>query len=235
MKKYKRIIALSDVHGEFELLKELVENQIRFNPSTDKLIMIGDFFDRGRNSKQVVDYIKKLKKQYPEQIVLLMGSHEDLAYHALMNINDSYYLGDPMKLWLINGGQATIDSFGGLKKTRRELIPFIENLQLYFETRTHIFVHGGIPKGKTLKTASPQELLWDRDLNYKGKKTLVVGHTPHREVTTIGNIVCIDTAAFMSGKLSAYDCLNRKVYQAIEEREPEKSLRLYRRSRHAIS
>ena len=217
MKNYKRQIALSDVHGEFGLLKDLIENQISFDPETDMLLMLGDFIDRSRDSKLVVEYIKLLKEQHPEQVILLKGSHEEMAYYALTEAKKSPYLEDPMQLWLMNGGQATIESFGGIEKTREILVPFIKGLKVHFETETHIFVHGGIPVGKTLKTAKPHELIWDRNLTYEGEKILVVGHTPHREVTRLGNLVCIDTGAFKTGKLSAYDCMSGQVYAAIDK------------------
>lgn len=229
MKKNKRLIALSDVHGEFGLLKELIVNQVKFDPGTDMLLMLGDYIDRSPGSKQVVEYVSHLKEHYPDNVILLEGSHEELAFYALTGTKPFPYLDDPMRLWLLNGGKATLDSYGGLSKTRKELVPFIESLQLYHETDTHIFAHGGIPEGENLKTATAHELLWDRDLSYRGKKTLVVGHTPHQEVTVFEDIVCIDTGAFMSGRLSAYDCLSGTVYEAIENRESELSLRLLRR------
>ncbi len=226
---YKRIIGLSDIHGEFRLLKDLIENEIVFAPRSDMLIVLGDYIDRSLDSKLVVEYIKTLKGSNPEQVVLLRGNHEELAYFALTKAQGHPYLGDPMKLWLINGGQATIDSFGGVAEAREILVPFIEQLQLYYETETHIFVHSGIPKGKTLKTATPHELLWNRDLDYQGEKIVVVGHTAQRKVTKKGNVICIDTAAYATGKLSAYDCLSGKIYEATEKTDWEISLRQLRK------
>ena len=114
-----------------------------------------------------------------------------------------------------NGGQSTIKSFGGLKPARKILIPFIESLDVYLETDSHIFVHGGIPRGKDLKTATKQELLWNRSLSYEGRKTLIIGHTPQAEVTRVGNVICVDTGAYRSGVLSGFDVLNNRVYQTI--------------------
>ncbi len=208
----KRQIAVGDIHGLFELLKTLVEKNIGFRPDEDMLIFMGDYIDRGKQSKEVVQYVSALKDKHPDSIVLLKGNHEDLAYNVLTAL-------DPRKemlFWGFNGGNDTVISFDGIDNAREYLIPFINSLQLYYETDTHIFVHAGIPRGKDLSTATPEELLWGRDFNYAGEKTLVVGHTPKSKVDYFNNgkILCVDTGAYISGILSGYDVLNSKLYKA---------------------
>ncbi|HXW68299.1 MAG TPA: metallophosphoesterase family protein [Dissulfurispiraceae bacterium] len=213
----KRQIAVGDIHGCFDLLKTLIEKIIRFSPDEDMLIFMGDYIDRGKKSKEVIRYLSSLKEKLPDNIILLKGNHEDLAYNALMAAAP----GKEMVFWRLNGGAETVISLGGLKNSRECLIPFIESLQLYYESDTHIFVHAGIPEGKDLSTATPEELLWDRDFSYSGEKTLVVGHTAKSVVTNFnhGKIICVDTGAFMTGILSAYDVINNKVYKTAEEQE----------------
>lgn len=216
--RHKRQIAIGDPHGTYSLVKDLVENKIQFNPS-DQIIFLGDYIDRQRQSKEVVDYVKGLKQSHPDQIILLKGNHEDMAEKALSSMKDNYYF-NPMGQWLINGGQATIDSFGGIENCKKELLPFIKELELFFETDTNIFVHGGIPKGKSLQTATPFELLWDRDMNWDGGKQLIVGHSVHSQVVIRGNIIAVDTGACLTGgKLSAYDVLNDRVYMTTESQK----------------
>ena len=209
-----RLIAIGDIHGCYDLLTNLVELGIIFNPSKDRLVFLGDYIDRGPRSREVVDYISGLRKRYPEQIVLLKGNHEEMAFNALADSQAEKTWSDAHMLWIINGGQATINSYRGIEKAREALLPFIRSLEYYSETETHIFVHGGIPYGKTLKTVEGDELLWDRSLSYEGQKTLVVGHTPRAEVERLGNILCLDTGAYATGILSAYDVLANRVYQA---------------------
>jgi serine/threonine protein phosphatase 1 len=211
----KRQIAIGDIHGCFELLKELVENVIVFSPAEDMLIFLGDYIDRQNKSRETVEYIKSLKNRHRDRIILLKGNHEDLAFNALTKPEQE----DDMTLWMINGGSATLASYGGIEQAQETLTPFIESLELFHETATHIFVHGGIPSEKNLKTATPEELLWDRSFTYSGEKTLVVGHTPRMEVTRISNrnTICVDTGAFMTGVLSAYDVLKDRIYRAAEE------------------
>ncbi len=207
----KRQIAVGDIHGCFDLLKPLIEKIIGFTPDEDMLIFMGDYIDRGKKSKEVVQYLGALKEKSPDKVILLKGNHEDLAYNALTVIDP----GEEMVYWRINGGAETVISFGGIRNSRESLIPFIESLQLYYESDTHIFVHAGIPYGKGLSTAEPEELLWDRDFSYDGERTLVVGHTAKSAVTNYNNgkIICVDTGAYMTGILSAYDVLNNNVYK----------------------
>ena len=207
----KRQIAVGDIHGCFDLLKTLIEEIIRFTPDEDMLIFMGDYIDRGKQSKEVIQYLSALKKKLPDKVILLKGNHEDLAYNALTAQDP----GKDMMFWRINGGADTVISFGGIKNSGEYLIPFIESLQFYYENDTHIFVHAGIPNGKDPSTATPEEMLWDRDFSYDGEKTLVVGHTAKSVVTKFnhGKIICVDTGAFMTGILSAYDVINNKVYK----------------------
>ena len=208
-----RLIGIGDIHGCYELLLDLVERSVMFDPDEDRLVFLGDYLDRGANSKEVVDYVSGLKKHYPGQIVLLKGNHEDLALRAMLCIGDEEACTHARMLWYLNGGEATVNSFRGIEKARQTLIPFIGSLALYHETEEHIFVHAGIPYGKSPETASSDEILWDRSYSYSGRKTLIVGHSPKSEIERLKNIICLDTGAFMTGKLSAYDVLNEKAYQ----------------------
>lgn len=206
----RRHIAVGDIHGCFGLLKPLIETTIGFRPQEDLLVFLGDYIDRGRQSKEVVRYLTALRERSPERVILLKGNHEELAYNALT----AGEWGKDMALWRLNDGDETITSFGSVTEARTVLVPFIESLRLSYETDTHIFVHGGIPSGEDLRTALPEDLLWDREFAYRGEKPLIVGHTPKSRVTKLaeGKIVCVDTGAYVSGLLSAYDALNDKIY-----------------------
>jgi serine/threonine protein phosphatase 1 len=206
----KRQLAIGDVHGHVDLLKKLIEKIVGFSPDEDMLVFMGDYIDRGKKSADVVQYLITLKEKYPDSTVLLKGNHEDLAYNALT----AKYPEKEMLYWFLNGGGETISSFGGIQNARQHLVPFVESLQLYFETDTHIFVHGGIPEGKDLHTATYEELIWDRSFSYDGRKILVVGHTPKSRVAKFnnGHVIDVDTGAFMTGILSAYDVINDQVY-----------------------
>jgi serine/threonine protein phosphatase 1 len=220
--KYKRVIGIGDTHGCFDLLKALIVDQIHFNPQNDLLVVLGDMIDRGKDSMKVCLFLMELKEKCPDNVVLLRGNHEDICHAYLtQKENDYFYSRWYGNLWMENGGQATIKSFGGLNPARKILIPFIESLELYFETDSHIFVHGGIPRGKNLRTARKEELLWNRSLSYEGSKNLIIGHTPQAEVTRAGNVICIDTGAYSTGVLTGFDILNNRVYQTLSMHEYE--------------
>ncbi|MEO5359948.1 MAG: metallophosphoesterase [Nitrospirota bacterium] len=214
--EFKRQIAIGDIHGCYGLTVDLVENVIKFNPDQDQLIFIGDYIDRGTDSAQVVQYVDDLKNKYNEQIVLLAGNHEYLAYNAF-----KFRTAEMFQLWIINGGVNTIDSYDGIENAQRyesserHLVPFVERLEFYYETKTHIFMHGGIPTGETVETAKKQSLLWERNYERYRGKDIIVGHTPHKNVTKYKNAVVIDTGAVFYGKLSAYDTINDKIYDTI--------------------
>jgi len=209
----RRLIGIGDIHGCYDVLLDLIERSIMFSPDEDRLVFLGDYLDRGAKSKEVVDYISGLKKNYPRQIVLLKGNHEDLALRAMLCAEGEEGCTNARLLWYFNGGRATVNSFQGIEKARQTLIPFIGSLELYHETDKYIFVHAGIPYGKSPETASSDEMLWDRSYSYNGRKILIVGHSPKSDIERFGNVICLDTGAFMTGKLSAYDILNEKAYQ----------------------
>lgn len=220
----ERICAIGDIHGRFDLMTDMVERQIKFNPKSDKIIFLGDVIDRGPDSRKVVNYLQHLKETYPNNIVLLMGNHEDmaLAYIAQKEnatVDKRLYACQ----WMLNGGDSTLGSFEGIWNCRKMLVPFINSLDLYHQEDDFIFVHAGLPKKlKDIKKANRQDLIWDRDLEYRGNLNLVVGHNIVARVTKVGKYIMIDTGAFMTGVLSAYDILSDKIYQAVDPERPIK-------------
>ena len=69
-----KIFAIGDIHGCLEKLQALITN-IGADPQNDTLIFIGDYIDRGNSSREVVDYVIRLKKEY-KKVVCLLGNHE---------------------------------------------------------------------------------------------------------------------------------------------------------------
>lgn len=219
-KEYTRILAIGDLHGRYDLLKPLVEESIVFNSAQDILIFLGDYIDfrpfgidrvdkQPANSAKVVGYLSRLRNHFPDQIILLKGNHEALA-ETYFERKRTYDL----LTWKINGGAETIRSFRGLENAEKVLMPFIKSLRLYYQTPYADFVHANVPRGKTLATATEDDLLWDRG-DYHGKKVLVAGHTIHPDVFRAGNKIIIDTGAFLTGNLIALDIITGEIYQAI--------------------
>ncbi len=113
----KRQIAVGDIHGCFDLLKTLIEKIIRFTPGEDMIIFMGDYIDRGDKVKEVVLYLGALREKYPDNVILLKGNHEELAYNALTAVHPE----KEMLFWRLNRGDSTIISFGGIDNTRKHL------------------------------------------------------------------------------------------------------------------
>ncbi|MBN2322547.1 MAG: serine/threonine protein phosphatase [Spirochaetes bacterium] len=229
---YKRIIAIGDLHGYcepfFRLLDEIAPTD------DDLLVCIGDYVDRGPDSREVVQTLIDFSAARPG-CRFLKGNHEDMLLGAFgfdACVRD-------INTWLYNGGGATLRSYGirfedieggygspaasGLPMTLRDGIPpshldFFSRLPLYIESENFFFCHAGVAPHLTVSDGKRNEfdLLWIRDhihaeeLAYE--KTVVCGHTPLAEVMLRKRLVCVDTGLFYYGTLSAVDVLSRTIY-----------------------
>jgi serine/threonine protein phosphatase 1 len=187
---------IGDIHGCLAPLRALMAQlSLRKN---DELLFIGDYIDRGPDSKGVVDYVLELRKSHPGRVTCLMGNHE------WMLIN--YLDGGDRDLWLQNGGQATLDSYGGEEKIPYAHQEFFYSLAPFHRTDDFLFVHAGIRPGIPLEAQSTEDLLWIRGefYRYPGRfeQTIVFGHTPLREVLNMEDRVGIDTGCVYGGKLT---------------------------------
>lgn len=208
----KRLFAIADIHGCYGKLLQLMD-KIQFSPDTDTLVFLGDYIDRGADSKEVVKYVTELREKYPNNVILLKGNHEDMAIKGFLGDLNMY------DTWICNGARATLKSFEDEDTCKKVLIPFIQSLQLSYETENFIFVHAGIPADKSLETAHPEELMWDRYGWWFGEKKLIVGHTAKCSVTFLGNMVFVDTGCCYSGMLSAIELNTGEVFSVGAERK----------------
>ncbi len=94
---------IGDIHGEIGLLDSLLAAILKHDP--DQIIFVGDYIDRGPNSREVVNRIMEMEVP----VACLMGNHEQMMLNAL---EDSVFGNNPMELWYRNGGEATLQSFG---------------------------------------------------------------------------------------------------------------------------
>ena len=143
------LYAIGDIHGSLESLERLLD---KINPdlTRDRLVFVGDYIDRGPQSREVVDYIIRLKNLAPPgQIICLKGNHEAMLLDFLA--------GGPAEMFIFNGGRATVEQYWGDRWVDREglaLPPdhaqFFQDLELYSETPDYLFVHGGLKPGVPL-------------------------------------------------------------------------------------
>ncbi len=197
------IYAIGDIHGCLDPLRGLMD-QLRLSEE-DELVFVGDYVDRGPDSKGVIDYLLTLRGRY----TFLMGNHERMFLDFLQ--------GKDRFLFLYNGGAATLESYGGLGRIPAAHLDFLNRLHLYYETEEHLFVHAGIRPGIPLQEQDPKDLLWIREefYAYPGRypKTVVFGHTPMREVLMEEDRIGIDTACVYGNKLTCLILPSRQVIQ----------------------
>jgi len=232
-KSYSRIIAIGDIHGYLNPLLKMLE-LIKIDDN-DLVVFIGDYIDRGPQSKNVIEKLIKLKFLY-KNIIFLKGNHEDML---LGSVGLNAVIKD-FRTWLYNGGTRTLFSYGlDVKELERliyswndseranriiELFPkshfdFIKDLNSYFETENYFFCHAGLNPELSIEEAKKNrfDLLWIRDHlyaeDYKWGKTVVCGHTPMSDVLIKDKLICIDTGLFCFGKLSAVDLLTKRIFQ----------------------
>lgn len=171
----KRVFAIGDIHGCNETLQRLLFEEIKIQKS-DVIYCIGDYIDRGPDSKGVIDTILDLRKREYD-IKALRGNHEEMMMFSDRDIKD-------FQLWYNNGGDATLESFGidfydGMEKKYRD---FFENTDFYLTYQDYIFVHAGLNFEAPDIFEDKEAMLWKRGFSSNqpvlGNRILVHGHTP---------------------------------------------------------
>jgi serine/threonine protein phosphatase 1 len=189
----KRTLVISDVHGCYDEFNKLL-GKVKYNSAKDDLILLGDYVDRGKDNKKVVELVKELTLY---GAVALRGNHDQmfLDYVKRPHVYDNIYN------YLRNGGETTLrnyiedfDSYQwhdeSYKKWANDImmlhgdgIDFLDDLPYYHENEHYIFVHAGIdPLKDNWKDTPRDEFIWIRDefLNVLNphSKIVVHGHTP---------------------------------------------------------
>jgi len=221
-----RIYAVGDIHGRLDLLDRLLdlieEDRRRREEAETVFVFLGDYVDRGGNSKGVAG---RLISGLPDGVtpVFLKGNHEDL----LLTFLDRPGFG---LNWLYNGGDVSLLSYGvpaGIIRNAyysgpaalaeaatvfRDLLPedhlqFYRGLQFSYRAGGYFFVHAGVRPGVALDMQNEQDLIWIREdfLSYPQDLGAVVvhGHTPVASPEDMHNRIGIDTLAFRTGRLTA--------------------------------
>lgn len=199
----KKTFVIGDIHGCYQSLLSLLA-KIDANPDQDRLIFLGDYLDRGPDSKKVITKILDLKKKFP-YLITLSGNHEQMFLDFLHDRNPQY---------LKFGGQETLVSYGltsrfsdGIEK----LLPadhhsFLNNLLSYWEDENFIYVHAGLEPGIHLSRQSTQWLFWAREnflsSDYDFGKQVIFGHTQRKTPLLEKNKIGIDTGAVYGGRLT---------------------------------
>ncbi|MDZ7607091.1 MAG: metallophosphoesterase family protein [Cyclobacteriaceae bacterium] len=131
-----RQFAISDIHGCSATFRKLVIEILRFTHE-DTLFLLGDYVNKGPDSKGVLDFIFELLNS-GHHVFCLKGNHEAYLLDALRDSDKESY-------FLARGGTATLQSFGVSKVAEIpvEYLNFMESLPLYFQLDKYFLVHAG--------------------------------------------------------------------------------------------
>jgi serine/threonine protein phosphatase 1 len=216
-----RTLAIGDIHGCLRALDSLLQ-EVDLQRD-DRIVTLGDYIDRGPNSKGVLDRIIELQGRC--FLSPLRGNH-DLMMHSARDGPDRF------AEWLKMGGAQTLTSYGAKESLESfaEAIPtrhwsFLEDECLPFlETDTHLFVHANLSPDLALAD-QPEYLLYWESLDaaiwrpHESGKTVVCGHTAQRSgrPLLLDRAVCIDTWVYGEGWLTCLD-VELEVYWQANER-----------------
>lgn len=184
-----RLIAIGDIHGCLQPLRTLLEEKV-LPGKDDTLVFLGDYIDRGLQTKQVIDYLMALQRQ-GQPCIFLMGNHEQTLLDALdteKTLKKGLF-GKPKNQVFVNwfesyGGKQAMASYGitGLKDFPAEHEQWLRGLKLYHQTPDYYFVHAGFNFAEADILTDTHAMLWIREFDYDAKKAggrkVVHGHVP---------------------------------------------------------
>ena len=210
----KKIFAVSDIHGHAALLKmELLKHGFVPNSSSHLLVVCGDCFDRGNESKELFEFLSTLSNK-----VIVRGNHEEMLMDAIkrecINISDIYN-GTEITIEDLFGADS-IDRMGRIHITddrRKQVLDYLLQTVDYFETQNYVFVHGWIPP-EDWRNASPEA--WS-DARWMGwtemydqynvkDKILICGHRAAKHAHTMDRSrTADDNSPYFGGHFIAID------------------------------
>ena len=214
-----RLFVVGDIHGcaaELEVLLAALPLA-----AGDTLACLGDYCDRGPDSKRVIDLLLDLEARATFATVFLRGNHEDM-WLGFMG-RDGHW----GEAWIANGGDKALASYGlaanSVPATVAPALPpthlaFLDRLGLYHDTPTHLLVHAGIDPRRPFAEQDSEELLWIRepflDAPHGLGRTIVFGHTPSREVRVdLPYKIGIDTGCVYGGALTCLSASENYLWQ----------------------
>ena len=230
------IYAIGDIHGRADLLEDL-HRRIEADAERGRadrrvLVYLGDYIDRGAESAAVIDLVLD-HRPAGFDVVPLLGNHERLMLEFLDNVGHA-------ALWLRNGGDATLQSYGiepgggphldagpllDLQTALIERLPprhlaFLQSLKLKHAEGDYFFAHAGVRPGVALTAQREEDLIWIRDLFLNSEadhgRVVVHGHTIRPEPEFRPNRIGIDTGAYYTGHLTclALEGTKRRIISA---------------------
>jgi serine/threonine protein phosphatase 1 len=201
----ERTFIVGDIHGCLDTLKKLMD-KIDWRPDRDRLIFLGDYVDRGRDSRGVIEYILDIMRT-SSTVECLLGNHESIFIDFLEGR-------DPVTFFL-NGGAATLNSYRLHRPAEGEtLVPekhlsFLKSLRKWIEMDDYYVVHAGFRPGVGPGDQTLEDLLWIREpfifSEHDFGKKVIFGHTPFSDPLIMDNKIGLDTGAVYGNKLTCLE------------------------------
>jgi len=224
----ERVYVVGDIHGvvaETATLLRFLEEKEGLTQD-DLVIFLGDYIDRGPDTKDVVDLMLDFKERFPRSRYL-KGNHEDMMLDFL---GFGGHLG---QAFLYNGGLETIQSYGiSVFAPPREMVDALppEHFKFFCELESiliidnYICVHAGLNPLRELQSQDDNDVFWIRDefLNniHSFEKTIIFGHTPHQELFVhLPYKVGLDTGLVFGNKLSCMELKSGDVFEITKDSE----------------
>ena len=203
----QQFLAIGDIHGCLQSLNGLLKKLSDYSDYT--YVFVGDYIDRGPDSKGVVDRVMEFSED--NDCVFLRGNHEQMLLDAVFNNN--------LDMWLMNGGKSTLSSYDATYDNLNipdKHIEFYKKTKLYHDTEKYFFVHAGLSPEHTIEECLEDkskhgDFLWGRShlnaFDTPWEKTVVFGHTPRPHPIRKPRMLGIDTGCVYDslgyGKLTA--------------------------------
>ncbi|MFO0935704.1 MAG: metallophosphoesterase family protein [Gemmataceae bacterium] len=210
-----RLLAIGDVHGCTMQLDALWK-AIAPTPA-DTIVFLGDYVDRGPDSKGVIDRLIEWKSGF--NLVCLRGNHELMMQRSKEDR-------DERKIWLQVGGADTLASYspvpgrmGKFEDVPPEHEEFLDSLVDYYESESAVFVHANLDASKPLDEQIEDELFWrplDEPIELPSGKRVICGHTSQKsgKILDLKSTLCIDTYVYGGGSLTCLDVSSLHYWQA---------------------
>lgn len=170
-----RTFIIGDIHGCSKTFDALLYDKLKIN-AEDNIYLLGDYIDRGPDSKGVLDRIISLMDS-GYNVFPIMGNHEQMLL-------DAFSSSEKLKLWISNGARSALKSFSieHIRELDSKYVDFVINLKYFYQLPGYILVHGGLNFAIQDPICDLQAMVWTRnEYVFKDKiggKRLIVGHTP---------------------------------------------------------
>ena len=205
-----RLFAIGDIHGCYSALLAL-DVELKFD-AQDVVVVLGDYVDRGPDSRLVIDHLMSLDQR--TTLIPLLGNHEIMMLNAR---HDERAFAD----WNDAGGHVTLDSY---KAQTMAGVParhwnFLESCRRFHETEQDFFVHANARPDLALALQADDMLFWETFGNpssHVSGRRMICGHTQQRsgKPLNVGHAVCIDTCAYGGGWLTCLEVHSGAYWQA---------------------